>query len=91
MSHFISNSGDNIYITMIVGFGNQVSLTSRMNTLGVVTDVGIILGNNVTRDNFDNLFDDSDLVSQKTYGERLIEMFLIVEEEINQKKKYHHM
>ena len=65
MSHFISNSGDNIYTTMIVGFRNQVSLTSRMNTLGVVTDVGIILGNNVTRDNFDNLFDDSDLVSQK--------------------------
>lgn len=23
MSHFISNSGDNIYTTMIVGFGNQ--------------------------------------------------------------------
>lgn len=73
MSHFISNSGDNIYTTMIDGFGNQVSLTARMNTLGDVTDVGIILEDNVTRDNFDNLWNDSDLVSQKTYGEWLLE------------------
>ena len=38
-----------------------------MNNQRDVTDVGITLENNVTRDNFDNLWNDSDLVSKKTY------------------------
>ena len=73
MSHFINNDGDDVYTTPIFGLGNVVSLSVIVNhTWDQLNEAGILLEENVTRDNFDNLWVDRDLCQTHTYGHWLI-------------------
>ena len=72
MSHFINNEGENVYTTPISNFGNRVSLSVIANSIWQSQEAGILLEENVTRDNFDNLWIYRDLCETTTYGHWLI-------------------